>query len=129
MTQSNTLTGADPHHPMPAAARHEILVGLHVTDDESYTNYRAAMTPLLEAVGGTFRYDFTIERMLKGVAKPPINRLFVISFPDESTKESFFADPKYLAAKREFFESAVDMVDIIATYEHAEGVEAGPSPS
>ncbi len=106
---------------MPAEARHEILVGLHVTDDESYTNYRAAMTPLLEAAGGLFRYDFTIERMLKGTADPPINRLFVISFPDELTKEVFFADAKYLAAKQEFFESAVDMVDIIATYEHAQG--------
>ncbi len=106
---------------MPTKPRHEILVGLHVTDDESYANYRAAMTPLLEAAGGTFRYDFTIERMLKGAVDSPINRLFVISFPDESTKEAFFADPEYLAAKEEFFESAVDMVDIIATYEHTEG--------
>lgn len=106
---------------MPNATRHEILVGLHVTDDESYANYRAAMTPLLEAVGGSFRYDFTIAEMLKGSATPPINRLFVISFPDEAVKESFFTDPRYVAAKREHFESAVDLVDIIATYEHTEG--------
>ena len=104
---------------MPNPTRHEILVGLHVTDEESYTNYRAAMTPLLEAAGGEFRYDFTIDKMLKGSATPPINRLFVISFPDEVTKESFFGDPRYVAAKQEHFESAVEMVDIIATYERA----------
>jgi len=95
---------------------HEILVGLHVTDNESYSSYRAAMTPLLEAAGGSFRYDFTIAETLKGVTDPPINRLFVISFPDEATKDRFFADPTYVAAKEEFFESAVDLVDIIATY-------------
>ena len=104
---------------MPNATRHEVLVGLHVTDNESYSSYRAAMTPLLEAVGGSFRYDFTVAKTLKGVTTPPINRLFVISFPDQATKESFFANPEYLAAKKKYFESAVDLVDIIATYEWA----------
>ena len=105
---------------MSTKSRHEILVGLHVTDEESYSSYRAAMTPLLEAAGGAFRYDFTIERVLKGAGDPPINRLFVISFPDEPTAEAFFTDPEYLAAKEKFFEPAVDMIDIIATYERAE---------
>jgi len=104
---------------MPKPTRHEILVGLHVTDDASYARYRAAMTPMLEAVGGSFRYDFTIARMLKGAASPPINRLFVISFPDEETKVAFFGNPEYLAAKAEHFEGAVDLVDLIATFEHA----------
>ncbi len=103
---------------MPAESRYEILVGLHVTDDASYSRYRAAMTPLLEAVGGSFRYDFTIERMLKGVADPPINRLFVISFPDESTQKAFFEDPEYLAARKKFFEPAVDLIDLIASFHH-----------
>lgn len=40
--------------------RHEILVGLHVTDESSYAKYRAAMTPLLEGVGGFFRCDFRV---------------------------------------------------------------------
>jgi len=104
---------------MPNSTRHEILVGLHVTDDASYARYRAAMTPMLEAVGGYFRYDFTIARMLKGSASPPINRLFVISFPDEETKVAFFGEPAYLAARAEHFEGAVELVEVIATFEHA----------
>jgi uncharacterized protein (DUF1330 family) len=102
---------------MPSVRRHEILVGLHVTDSESYSTYRAAMTPLLEAVGGSFRYDFSIAETLAGVTVPPINRLFVISFPDEATKDAFFTDPDYLAAKKEHFEASVDKVDIMAEYE------------
>ena len=51
---------------MSDTTRHETLVGLHVTDHDTYAKYRAAMTPLLEAGGGFFRYDFTIDAMLKG---------------------------------------------------------------
>jgi len=103
---------------MTTATRHEILVGLHVTDNESYSSYRAEVTPLLEAAGGWFRYDFKIGETLIGATDPAINRLFVISFPDEAAKDRFFADPTYVAAKEEFFESAVDMVDIIAAFDH-----------
>lgn len=105
---------------MPDQARHEMLVGLHVTDDETYAQYRKAMTPLLTAAGGHFRYDFTIAKMLKGAADPPINRLFVLSFPDHATKEAFFANPEYQRVKARFFESSVESVHLIATYDHAE---------
>ena len=104
---------------MPSQARHEMLVGLHVTDDATYARYREAMTPLLEAAGGSFRYDFTVAEMLKGDASPPINRVFVLSFPSSEAKEAFFADPEYLAAKQRFFEASVDLVELIATYDHA----------
>lgn len=103
---------------MNHATRRETLVGLHVTDDEGYSKYRAAMTPLLTAAGGSFHYDFKIQETLIGPTDPPINRLFVISFPDEATMGRFFADPKYVAAKEEFFESSVDSVNIMATFEH-----------
>ncbi|MFT5290806.1 MAG: hypothetical protein ACI82F_002882 [Planctomycetota bacterium] len=104
---------------MSTKSRHEVLVGLHVTDNDSYTSYRAAMTPILEAAGGWFRYDFTIDQMLKGSVSPAINRLFVISFPDEPTKDRFFSDPNYVSARTKFFEPAVDLVELIATYDHA----------
>ncbi|MFT4515399.1 MAG: hypothetical protein ACI89X_003058 [Planctomycetota bacterium] len=100
---------------MSEAIRHETLVGLHVTDHNSYAQYRAVMTPLLEAVGGFFRYDFTIDAMLQGDSDPAINRLFLISFPDAATETAFFADPAYVAARNEFFESAVGMVNILGT--------------
>ena len=95
--------------------RHEILVGLHVSDSATYAKYRAAMTPMLEAVGGYFRYDFTIAEVLKGEDEQPINRLFIISFPDVATKEAFFQDPAYGAAKTRFFTKSVAMVNQIAT--------------
>ena len=86
---------------------HETLVGLHVTDEAKYDRYREGMTPLLEARGGFFRYDFRIGEVLKSEATEPLNRLFIISFPDVQAKEAFFADEEYLEIKREFFEPAV----------------------
>ena len=41
--------------------RYELLVGLHVTDQDSYTRYRQEMKPMLDAHGGCFAYDFTID--------------------------------------------------------------------
>jgi len=100
--------------------RHEVLVGLHVTDEDSYAAYRAAMTPLLEAAGGYFRCDFTIDRVLNGPTDPPLNRLFVISFPGETEKDAFFADPDYLAARKKYFEPAVTRIEVLATFAHAD---------
>ena len=54
----------------------EMIVGLFVTDQEKYAQYRAEMTPLLEAAGGGFRYDFEVSRTLKAEAGGEINRLF-----------------------------------------------------
>ena len=47
-----------------------VLIGLEVTDDAGYGRYRAGMTPILEAYGGSFGSDFVIARVLKG----PIDR-------------------------------------------------------
>jgi uncharacterized protein (DUF1330 family) len=96
---------------------HETLVGLHVTDEAGYQRYRAAMTPLLEACGGRFRYDFRVSEMLRGETPEPINRVFVIAFPSVEVMHRFFADPKYLAIRREHFEPAVRSVTRIAAYE------------
>jgi len=96
--------------------RHEILVGLHVNDDAAYQRYRDGMTPLLEACGGSFRYDFRVSEMLQGKAEKPINRLFLMSFPDERSKTAFFSDPAYLAVRGEHFDDAVDAVERIAEF-------------
>ena len=103
---------------MTTVPRHELLVGLNVTDDAAYDAYRAAMTPLLEAAGGYFRLDFTIDRALKGLPGLPLNRIFVISFPGEREMQAFFADPEYLAAKQKHFERAVARVEVLATFHH-----------
>ena len=76
---------------------YEMLVGLYVTDDERYSRYREAMTPILEGYGGSFRYDFTIGEVLKSESAQPINRLFILTFPDVRSKDGFFASGDQLA--------------------------------
>jgi uncharacterized protein (DUF1330 family) len=96
---------------------YERLVGLNVVDETRYAEYRAAMTPLLHAVGGSFRYDFRPAEVLKSEAPHPITRVFVIRFPDQATHERFFADPQYLAVRRDHFEPSVRGVTTLAAYE------------
>ena len=62
---------------------YEILVGLHVTDQESYQKYREAMTPILHEHGGDFGYDFHIAAVLKPLEEKQINRVFTIYFPSQ----------------------------------------------
>ena len=95
----------------------EMLIGLQVTDDETYGRYRAGMTPLLEVAGGSFRYDFRVSDVLKSETSEPINRLFVIAFPDARTKDEFFANPEYLAVREEFFGPSVAATTRISEYE------------
>ena len=94
----------------------EMLVGLEVIDDAGYQDYRDAMTPMLEARGGGFGYDFRIAEVLRARTDAPINRVFTIHFPDEPTMNAFFADPEYLATKKKHFEPSVRAMTIIATY-------------
>jgi uncharacterized protein (DUF1330 family) len=94
----------------------ELMVGLLVVDHEKYAQYRAEMSPLLEAIGGGFRYDFEIARTLKSEAKHDINRVFVIQFPDRASRERFFSDPKYIEIRTRLFEKSVQGTSIIAEY-------------
>ncbi len=94
----------------------ELTVGLLVVDHEKYAQYRAEMSPLLEAAGGRFRYDFEIARTLKSEAKHDINRVFVIQFPDRATRERFFSNPKYVEIRTRLFEKSVQGMSIIAEY-------------
>ncbi len=95
----------------------ENLVGMHVTDDVSYTRYREAMTPILRAHGGDFRADFRVAEVLRSPVGHPITRLFVIAFPDRARKDAFFAHPDYAAAKARFFTPAVAAFTVLAEYE------------
>ncbi len=97
---------------------YENLVALDVADPASYQRYRDVMTPLLQGMGGDFRYDFEIARTLRSEAKHPINRLFAIRFPSRAVKERFFADPTYVQARKQFFTPAVRNLTIVAEYEY-----------
>jgi uncharacterized protein (DUF1330 family) len=96
---------------------HENLVGLHVTDEASYQRYREHMTPILGRFGGSFRYDFRIAETLRSATAATITRLFVIAFPDATSKAGFFADPEYLAIRERYFAPAVAAVTILAEYD------------
>ncbi|TGL97450.1 DUF1330 domain-containing protein [Leptospira barantonii] len=95
----------------------EMVVGLEVIDDLVYTNYRAAMTPLLATYGGGFRYDFKILEVLKNEGGNPINRVFTIFFKDKKSRDAFFADPEYLKIRKEFFQISVKSATYISEYE------------
>ena len=95
---------------------YEMTVGLLVVDQERYAQYRKEMRPLLEEAGGAFRYDFDVARVLRGEGGAEINRAFVLRFPDQSSKERFFADARYVEIKRRLFDPAVKARVAIAEY-------------
>ncbi len=95
---------------------YEMLVGLHVTDDQRYQAYREKMTPVLVEFGGGFGYDFRIAEVLKSQTDNEINRVFTIYFPDKEAMEQFFSAESYKAIKAQFFESAVASTTLIAEY-------------
>jgi uncharacterized protein (DUF1330 family) len=96
---------------------HELMVGLTVTDDAKYQQYRDAMAPLLAAHGGGFRYDFTIAKVLKSASDHPINRVFAIYFGSKAQMDAFFSNADYLAIKSKFFQQSVAGTTIFGAFE------------
>jgi uncharacterized protein (DUF1330 family) len=92
---------------------YEMTVGLFVVDHEKYAQYRAAIAPLLQEYRAGFSYDFEVARTLKTEASHEINRLFVIRFPDRSSRELFFADPRYVAIRAALFVPSVKGTTVI----------------
>jgi uncharacterized protein (DUF1330 family) len=91
-----------------------MLVGLEVVDAACYACYRAAMMPILERFGGAFECDFDIAKVRLGDDR--INRVFMIGFPDRSTRERFFADADYRAVRERLFEPAVASVTVLGEF-------------
>jgi uncharacterized protein (DUF1330 family) len=96
---------------------HEMMVGLTVTDEALYQQYRDAMAPLLAAHGGGFRYDFVVAKVLQSASAHPINRVFAIYFGDAARMQAFFAHPDYLAIKARFFARSVAGTTIFGAYD------------
>lgn len=94
----------------------EMMVGLTVTNDEIYSEYRRAMKPLLEKHGGGFRYDFKISEVLKSEATHLINRVFAIYFENEDKMNLFFNHPEYKSIKEQYFQQSVSGTTIISQY-------------
>jgi len=96
--------------------RFERLVGLYITDDDMYTQYRENMTPILKTYGGGFAYDFKIAETLKNESEKPINRLFMIYFKNESSMNDFFSNEEYLKIKKKYFDLSVGSAHEISKY-------------
>ena len=96
---------------------YEILVGLNVSDELMYENYRAAMKPILSEYEGRFCYDFKVSDTLISEQDGEINRVFIINFSCQNKMQSFFANPEYLIIKEKYFVASVDNMTIISSYE------------
>lgn len=96
---------------------YEMIVGLNVTDNEKYAEYRRLMTPLLEQHDGGFRYDFIVSDVLICEENKPINRVFAIFFGSRGQMEGFFSNTDYLAIKEQYFAPSVEDVVVLNEYE------------
>jgi uncharacterized protein (DUF1330 family) len=85
----------------------EILMGLNVVDRELYAQYRARMTPLLEAHGGSFGIDLWVAELLRSPGTKPYNRLFTIVFPSQEQRQAFFSNPEYQAVRQALLEPSI----------------------
>lgn len=96
---------------------YEMLVGLEVSDNTIYAQYRAAMKPILSEYEGDFGFDFMVSDVLISQVDVPINRVFTIFFPSQDAADQFFTNEDYLKVKQEYFERSVRHTTIIASYE------------
>ena len=64
-----------------------------VADQDKYAQYRAEIAPLLNAIGGAFRYDFEINKTLKSEAGHDINRVFILRFPNRGRRNASSRTP------------------------------------
>ncbi|QEQ95304.1 DUF1330 domain-containing protein [Neptunomonas concharum] len=96
---------------------YEFLVGLEVSDNDAYSDYREGMKPILTSYGGGFGFDFVVSEVLLSEVDTPINRVFTIHFPNKTTAEKFFSDTEYLKVKAQFFDVSVSHITILSGYE------------
>lgn len=94
----------------------EIHVGVRVDDEAKYQAYRDGMYPILQKYQGDFVFDFSVDKLLKSPLEEEVNRVFIIRFEDQAQKDSFFADPDYVAVKDEYFAPSVGYSAILRSY-------------
>ena len=93
------------------------VMGIYVTNEEEYANYRKGMLPILQSYGGSFGYDFKVSEVMKSKEDAPINRVFTIEFPSQETMEKFFSDPNYLVVKKAHLDVSISSRIVIAMFE------------
>jgi len=93
---------------------YEMLVGLNVTNDDMYQDYRNAMKTILLQYGGGFKCDFKVSETLLPSDNKDINRVFIIYFENEETMNNFFSNPDYLKVKEKYFSNSVSSAVILS---------------
>lgn len=109
---------------MVADSRFVYLMGMQVDDFDTYGRYREGMMPILRRYGGSFGYDFVVERVLRSESDKPINRVFTIMFPSSEAADRFFADAEYVRVRAALFDRSVSAVTTIATFTEPRAVDA-----
>jgi len=92
-------------------------MGIEITNDIDYQKYRENMIPILHSFGGSFGFDFEVNKVLKSKTDAPINRVFTIDFPSKQAMDSFFTNQEYLAVKAKYFLNSVKSVTPISMHE------------
>lgn len=95
----------------------EVMFGLEVRDEAKYAEYRARMTPILLAHGGSFVVDVRVAEVLKSPAPGGFDRLFTIRFPTVAAHDTFFENAEYLEVRRQWFVPSVSRVVKLGRYE------------
>jgi uncharacterized protein (DUF1330 family) len=93
------------------------VMGICVTDEEEYSNYRKGILPILQSYGGSFGYDFKVSEVIQTKEVAPINRVFTIEFPSQEVMEKFFNDPDYLVVKKTHLDISISSRTVIAMFE------------
>lgn len=94
----------------------EVLYGVEVEDDDGYTQYRAAMSPVLARHGGSFTFDAKVAQLLRPDEGATLNRVFTLRFPSEARMRAFFQHPEYLEIRGRLFDSSVSQVRQLGKY-------------
>ncbi len=92
------------------------LVGVNVTDETMYEEYRANMAPILASHGGRFVVDVRVSEVLLAPGDGQFNRLFTIRFPTEQAMDRFFQSPEYLEVRQQFFVPSVSSTSPLSKY-------------
>jgi len=98
----------------------ERLIGVQVTDDSEYEEYRRQLSPLLRAAGGQFVVDVRVSDVLTAPEGARFNRMFVLRFPSAEAMQTLFEGDEYRVVREAHFEPSVSETTMLATYQVSE---------
>lgn len=70
-----------------------LIADTHITDHQTYDEYKRQVAPTIEKFGGRFLARGGPHEVLEGTWQPA--RLVVIEFPDMDTLKAWYSSPEY----------------------------------